>query len=297
MYTHYDSPSISPYPAVPMKYALIRAADSLWSDSDHSGLQQRDYPLAEGSSGQMGSLHYRASAPGRVQRWADPNEFGFTFLFVISGELVIVTEAGDRVTLTPGDTACQSALTQNAPVEWSADFSAIEITAPARGVPKPEPVDLLRFEDHKNVNTLEEINSLINRDIPANYEQGGLRSFMAYRDLRTIAATERRIHIHDVAVSAPALKGTGWHVHSMSQIFYVLRGWIDLSVDGQAPTRLVEGDAMCVANGMRHDVPVFSSDYRVLEMCLPADYSTTPTPPPEGYSGVPMEGQRVDIIR
>ena len=45
--------------------------------------------------------------------------------------------------------------------------------------------------------------------------------------------------------------GTGWHVHSMSQLFFVFKGWVDIGVEGQGWTRMVAGDAMCIASDMR----------------------------------------------
>ena len=67
----------------------------------------------------------------------------------------------------------------------------------------------------------------------------------------------------------------------MGQIFYILRGWSELVVEDAAAFRMTPGDAMCLAPGMRHNVPGFSSDYLLLEMCVPADYDTIDAPPPE----------------
>ena len=40
---------------------------------------------------------------------------------------------------------------------------------------------------------------------------------------------------------------------------------------------------MCLQAGQRHNVSDFNDRYTVLELCLPADYDTTATPPPDGY--------------
>src|SRR5690606_10980794 len=112
-------------------------------------------------------------------------------------------------------------------------------------------------------------------DKAADYIVGdGPRSFFSYRDLGVAAATGRRIHIHIVRASKPIEKGTGWHSHSMGQLFYVLEGWADLEVERLPSVRMSAGDAMCIAPRMKHDVPRFSNDYAVLEMCIPADYDT-----------------------
>lgn len=110
----------------------------------------------------------------------------------------------------------------------------------------------------------------------------GPRRFLEYRDLKVIDATKRRLHIHQVrAVNAPE-GGTGWHVHSMSQLFYVFRGWVDIAVEKHGNIRMVAGDAMCIGSDMRHNVSKFSADYDLVEICLPADYSTVPMPAPHG---------------
>jgi hypothetical protein len=31
---------------------------------------------------------------------------------------------------------------------------------------------------------------------------------------------------------------------------------------------------MCISAGTRHNVPAFSSDYAIIELCIPADYDT-----------------------
>jgi mannose-6-phosphate isomerase-like protein (cupin superfamily) len=107
------------------------------------------------------------------------------------------------------------------------------------------------------------------------YVQGeGPRAYFRYRDLGVAEATGRRIHIHLVRSTKAISGGTGWHSHSMGQLFYVLRGWADLAVERQPWVKMVAGDAMCIAKGMKHNVPGFSEDYLVLEMCIPADYDT-----------------------
>jgi quercetin dioxygenase-like cupin family protein len=114
------------------------------------------------------------------------------------------------------------------------------------------------------------------RESEVDYLQGhGPRAFFRYRDLGVADATQRRIHIHVVrSTKASPDGGTGWHSHSMGQLFYVLRGWADLTVERQPGLRMYAGDAMCISPRMKHNVPAFTADYLVLEMCIPADYDT-----------------------
>ena len=117
---------------------------------------------------------------------------------------------------------------------------------------------------------------VVNRDVPAAYKKGdGPRSYFLYRDLGLSAATDRRIHIHALKATAPsAAGGTGAHRHTMCQLFYVMKGWADLQVQGQPDVRMHGGDAMCIAAGLKHNVPAFAADYTIIEICIPADYDT-----------------------
>jgi uncharacterized cupin superfamily protein len=279
MFTYFDAPSESKFSAIPMEYSLARLAGAQWTPGPHPGLKTRDFMLGKASGGQMGSVHIAAEAAGGADRWAS-KACPFEFLYVTGGTLAITTRGGRTITLYKGDCAVQDVLWQDRPVTWSADFQAIEITAPIRG-PAISPVDLLNFS-RKPAKSEDQMTSCVNRDVKENYQIGqGPRRFMVYRDLGPMGETDRRVHIHLVrAVDTPP-GGTGWHVHSMSQIFYVIRGWVDIAVDGADPSHMEVGDAMCIAKGMRHDVPKFSHDYDVLEMCLPGDYSTVATPAPE----------------
>jgi mannose-6-phosphate isomerase-like protein (cupin superfamily) len=72
--------------------------------------------------------------------------------------------------------------------------------------------------------------------------------------------------------------GTGWHNHTMRQWFYVMGGEAELEMEvnekvDKMPLR--SGDAMTVSKGQRHDVPTYTDDYFVLEMCIPKEYDTT----------------------
>jgi uncharacterized cupin superfamily protein len=283
MFKYFDAPSESPFGAIPMEYSLSRLADAKWAPAAHRGLKMRDFHLARASGSQMGSIHIAADRAGDAPLWASQN-CPFEFLYLMSGSLTITTRGGTAITLNKGDCALQDVLWQDGPVRWSADFQAIEITAPARGS-TVTPADLLKLS-RKSAKGESQLETCVNRDVAENYVAGqGPRRFMVYRDLGTMAETDRRIHIHLVrAVDTPP-GGTGWHVHSMSQIFYVVRGWVDIAVDGAGASRMEVGDAMCIGKGMRHDVPSFSHDYDVLEMCLPGDYSTVATPAPELVDG------------
>jgi len=169
-----------------------------------------------------------------------------------------------------------------AEIDMSDDLELIEITAPAKaatmlGRDTPPPAHRAAAAGVRHAHYLHET--------PESYVVGaGPRRYFAYRDLGTADFTRRRIHIHVVKALEPMPGGTGWHNHTMSQLFVVLEGWAHLVVEGHGERTMNTGDAMCLRAGMRHDVPAFSADYKVLEMCIPADYDTAATPAPAAAS-------------
>ena len=279
---HFEpAPSESAFPSIPAAYALARLSEAVWASGPHPGLQSRDLLLSQASDGQMGALQFQATRAGSVPRWlATSPTFGF--IYVTSGTLMFQAPGGEALTLRAGDAAIQEAVVQDWPVQWSEDLNLVEITAGPRGAERVRsPECLLDFAPPGQVASLAAVQHLVNRDIPENFQAGsGLRSFLAYRDFGPMAATERRVHIHQIdAVETPE-GGTGWHVHSMSQLFYVTRGWVDIAVEGQGSIHMVAGDAMCIGHDTRHNVHRFSTDYSLIELCLPGDYSTVVRPAP-----------------
>jgi len=231
-----------------------------------NGLAARDLGLHTASHGAMAARHLRAIGPAQqpVRRDAGAE---FVFLYVLAGRLDLIDAVGAKQSLETGGVAVLPSDASHVWRDWTDDFAAIEITASARDdrpdhVPARAPLFLSQRPDDFVVGA-------------------GPRRYFAYRDLGTAQPTGRRMHIHVVKSLEPMPGGTGWHTHTMSQLFVVLTGWAVLQVEGKGERRMHAGDAMCLRAGMRHNVPAFSADYTVLEMCVPADYDTTATDPPD----------------
>lgn len=285
MYEYFDAPSVSDFNAVPLDFALARLSQAEWSDHAGGALRARDLHLGAASKGQMGARHVEAVRAGSAEAWPAEGDPYFRFLYVVSGSASIEGPNETSLSLKPGDAVSLLDRTLLGRAEWDDEFGVVEITAPdpaaANGTDVVELLDSLRREAATRKDR-----TATSRETPESFSnENGLRSFMTYRDLGVNALTGRRIHIHGIRVTGTPPGGTGWHVHSMSQLFYVLRGWVDIAVEGQGEIRMQAGDAMCVANGMRHNVFEFSPDYELIEMCLPTDYSTVPTEPPAGARG------------
>lgn len=108
----------------------------------------------------------------------------------------------------------------------------------------------------------------------AHFERG-LRSFFDYRDLGIREATEGRVVAHVIR----AAEGTDFesqpHRHDTQfQLVYVLRGWIEFEYEGQGVVRLETGSSVYQPPGIRHQELGHSDDLEMLEIVMPADFST-----------------------
>lgn len=249
-------------------FDLTLARDARWQ-SLGEGIAQHDLGLARASAGIMEARLLRTGGQAALLSGAAASAgASFRMLFVFKGSVTLASPNGGSVVLAAGDCAHQPALCENHTVELSANAEVFDLLVATR----PElPGQAFALETPQIAPQM-----FINRDLPAAYIKGdGPRSYFLYRDLGVAAATGRRIHIHVLKATAPSPGGgTGFHTHSMCQLFYVFRGWADLQTSAHADVRMAAGDAMCIAAGTKHNVPEFSSDYAIIEVCIPADYDT-----------------------
>lgn len=252
------------FPSIVSGFGYSPVAPAIWRADSRTGLQCRDLSLDKASSAALTSHHYRTGGAQVETAALGAASCAFAFLYVLAGKVSMTSPDGTARTLMPMDCACRYG--SGPAMKWtlSHDAEVIEIAATASGA--------------EALGTPSRGDWHISTEAESAYTLGdGPRKFFKYRDLGVAAATGRRVHIHIVRSTQAVDGGTGWHSHSMGQLFYVLRGWADLAVDGRPWVRMGAGDAMCVAPRMAHNVPAFSADYLVLEMCIPADYDTVDT--------------------
>jgi mannose-6-phosphate isomerase-like protein (cupin superfamily) len=256
------------YPAVVEAFSLVPLHGAIWRP--RGNLLQRELGLTRASKESMSAHHYRANGAAVAVDDLSAAEAPFLFAMVLSGEVKVTSDNGSH-TLQMYDTCCRYG--SGGKVSW--EFSHTAEILLLQGKVSAKDVFGAPSEGKWSV-TREKEDAYIRGDGP--------RTFFSYRDLETAAVTDRRIHIQLVRAAEMMSGGTGWHFHSMGQIFYILRGWGELVVEDAAAVRMSAGDAMCISPGMRHNVPGFSRDYFLLEMCVPADYSTVDAPPPEMWA-------------
>jgi mannose-6-phosphate isomerase-like protein (cupin superfamily) len=247
-------------------YSYVAGDSTQWSDGPWEGSQQLDLELTEASGGSLGSRRLRLSAD--FDSGSEVSPYEFNFIYVRAGEIDLESD-GSTLSLADDD-AVQLPLGTSYALRSAAGAELIQINVPAvaEGVVGQEgsPVVLRESDDVWKVGA-------------------GPRRFFSYRDLETSEPSEGRIHLHAVRAAEPQPGGTGWHYHSMAQIFVILAGEGVISVEGQGTISLKPGDAMCVGSGpsMRHNVSWFNPAYRLIELCAPAEYDTMAADPPPGF--------------
>jgi len=75
-------------------------------------------------------------------------------------------------------------------------------------------------------------------------------------------------------------KPSDTHYHTLDfQMVYVLKGWARVWFDGIAEVRFEQGSCMYQEPGIVHKVLEYSDDYTVIEIAMPADFSTVTVAP------------------
>lgn len=250
------------YPTIVEEFSYSPIEPAVWRKDARTGLEFRDLALDASTHGTLVARHWRNGAEERtvdLVNKASP----FAFLFVLSGTVIAEDVADEPITL--GRFASATRYGRGTTTAWRC----------APGAELFQIAGASDADDMLGTAGIVATDWTITHDSESAYVVGqGPRKFFKYRDLGTSEATARRIHIHVVAVADEAPGGTGWHRHSMGQIFYVLSGGAQLSLERKPWVNVKAGDAMSICAGLGHDVPVFTKDYAVLEMCVPADYDT-----------------------
>lgn len=247
--------------AIPIEFALAPANSGIWSTADEPQFDARDLGFGKGSNGVMTAHRFRVSAgvdtTNAPRRLSDR---AFTFAIVLVGEAKLELDGKTH------------------------DLSVLD----AFYLPKGTSYRLLPSSDFEAVfiragkNQAAKVASAGSR--PVVYKEAleaytvaaGPRDFFTYRNLDIAKITDGRMHIHVIRAAKQREGGTGWHTHSMSQWFMVLRGTGAISVVGGGNVYLHAGDAMTIGKRIVHNQTAYSEDYIEIEVCIPADYDTVP---------------------
>ncbi|MEP7206695.1 MAG: cupin domain-containing protein, partial [Casimicrobiaceae bacterium] len=103
----------------------------------------------------------------------------------------------------------------------------------------------------------------------------GLRAFFEYRDLGIAAATDGAVVAHVIRAVPGAAPAGGPHRHGTTfQLVYVLAGWIEFEYEGQGVVRLEPGSCVYQPPHIRHREVAHSDDLELLEIVMPAAFTT-----------------------
>ena len=112
----------------------------------------------------------------------------------------------------------------------------------------------------------------------AEFERG-LRSFYEYCDLGIKKATQGRVDAHVIRAAAGTEFSSQPHTHQTDfQLIYILKGWIDFEYEGQGIVRLEAGSCVHQPPDIRHRELGHSDDIEMLEVVLPAGFTTREVP-------------------
>lgn len=264
---------MKPGQALPLAFHFS-PADAPWSPGPFPGMEYRDSGMTLASRSKVSARHIRiARNAGSIDDAWRCMDTDFHFFYVLQGTAELENGAGQRHTLRPGLAAWQPGFLWHRLHSHSPDFEMLELMAPAApmtvtGKDTPLPANVPREGINRPGQYLfEEPGSYVVGEAP--------RTYLSYRSLGTTDVTGGRIMANMVKALQPLPGGTGWHVHTMSQLFWVIRGSAGFQVEGRDDiTRVVAYDAVCVPDGLCHNVPSFTADYWLLEVCFPAEYET-----------------------
>lgn len=110
----------------------------------------------------------------------------------------------------------------------------------------------------------------------ADFKADGLRPYALYRDLGIAAATAGLARAHVIRFASPCTDEVRKrHLHRTDlQLVYVLKGWIKNEFEGHGEQMMSTGSCWLQPSGIEHTVLDYSPDCEVLEIIVPADFST-----------------------
>jgi mannose-6-phosphate isomerase-like protein (cupin superfamily) len=103
----------------------------------------------------------------------------------------------------------------------------------------------------------------------------GRRPEIRYRDLLVKEATGDRMRAEIMHVAGASSNPTGWHYHTCEiQFLFMMKGWVDMDIDGLGPIHLAEGESVMIPGGTIHQEMRSSENMELLEVSVPAALGT-----------------------
>ena len=111
----------------------------------------------------------------------------------------------------------------------------------------------------------------------AVFASDGLRPYTTYRDLGFAAATDGLCQAHVLRFTEPCSDEVRVrHMHDVElQMIYVLKGWIKNEFEVHGEHLMQAGSCWLQPKNIKHTVLDYSKDCEVLEIIVPANFTTT----------------------
>jgi mannose-6-phosphate isomerase-like protein (cupin superfamily) len=108
------------------------------------------------------------------------------------------------------------------------------------------------------------------------FKANGLRSYALYRDLGVAEATAGLVQAHVIRMRPPFpedMKKRHYH-GTVFQLMYILKGSTTVQIGDEPPMTMTAGGCWIQPPGVEHTVMGYSHDFEVLEILLPANFTT-----------------------
>jgi quercetin dioxygenase-like cupin family protein len=112
----------------------------------------------------------------------------------------------------------------------------------------------------------------------------GRRPEIRYRDLFVKEATNERMRAEVMHVAGASSNPTGWHYHTCEiQFLYMMKGWVEMQIEGLGAIRLAEGESVMIPGGTVHQEMRSSENMELLEVSVPSGLGTVNCEPPASF--------------
>jgi mannose-6-phosphate isomerase-like protein (cupin superfamily) len=250
---------------------FVMADEGSWKAHPAGAFEIRSMGLEEASDGLLGAYELRGI--GRAAALGAQGS-DLHFLYILEGSVTVDGDDGETI-LGNGDAVHHGPGSICQILNMDEGTRAVEITSPGLG---------LSHAPRAAAGRAPQTPALVCREGPDRHVLGnGPRPNVIYRQLGVAEATSGRYRMQVNRAAETAEGMLIWHYHNMAQWFVVLDGWARVEVASLGGRVLRPGDALTVGAGshMRHNVADIGEGFQILELCLPADYETYPSEPPQ----------------
>ncbi len=259
-------------------FVISRASGAEWR-SGRAGMLYRDLiPGRQG--GRFIASQIRIPDGGDVGDWVHFHRVRFQIIFCHRGWVRVAYEdQGPPVVLRAGDCVVQPPTIRHRVLECSDELSVVEVASPAAHETCADDQLTLEADAYRPQRTFEGQRFVFHQAEGAAWRAHRLAGFEA----RDTSIGEATGGVGAVVVVRPseAIRPTVFSHDAELLFWFVLEGRTTLHARGQGAQALGPGDAVCVPAGLQHALSECSEVLRLLEVSVPAAFTTCTHPEAE----------------